>query len=300
MDRLEGSPVEVLRPYADWMVFELERPVKRGLDWYTVEGPFVLRCGDRYVCFYSGGRWENPNYGIGYALADHPLGPWVDDTNAAGPTVLTTVPGEVIGPGHNSVVVGPDLVTPYVVYHGWDPGCTARYPRIDPLVWVHGRPRCVGPSSEPRPAPALPEILVHFDEADPGPEWNSLPGEWLRKDGALQALRGARLDLRETLGDFVIETSVRRCRGGVGVRVGSMPVVLETDCLRAGELSVPLSPGFEHGAWHRLLVCRSGDRITATVDEYPTVIAPSPTGALRVALMADPVCAFGHVAVSRR
>ena len=71
--------------------------MKQGLDWYTIEGPFTLRVGDRYVCFYSGGRWENPNYGVGYLLADRPMGDggledrsWsvCDDPN--GPRILKT------------------------------------------------------------------------------------------------------------------------------------------------------------------------------------------------------------------
>ncbi|HEU4753099.1 MAG TPA: glycoside hydrolase family 43 protein, partial [Armatimonadota bacterium] len=106
MDRLAGEPREVLRPYADWQVFELHRAVKSGLDWYTIEGPFVLSVAGRYVCFYSGGRYENPNYGVGYAVSAHPAGPWADTDNAEGPRVLKTLPGKVIGPGHNSVAVG--------------------------------------------------------------------------------------------------------------------------------------------------------------------------------------------------
>jgi GH43 family beta-xylosidase len=153
MDRLEGHPRPVLRPYAEWHVFELQRAVKGGLDWYTIEGPFVRRVADRYVCFYSGGRYEHPNYGVGYALADHPLGPWADADNREGPKVLHTVPGRVIGPGHNSVVAAPDGVTEYVVYHAWDPACTARTMRIDRLEWDGPIPRCDGPSLEPRAAP---------------------------------------------------------------------------------------------------------------------------------------------------
>ncbi|MGV3722622.1 MAG: glycoside hydrolase family 43 protein, partial [Actinomycetota bacterium] len=129
MEELAGSPREVLRPFADWQVFELQRAIKQHLDWYTVEGPFVMRKGGRYLCFYSGGRWENPNYGVSFATADSPLGPWREEAGLAGPPLLRTTP-TVIGPGHNSVVVGPDLITDYIVYHGWDQTGTGRFPRI--------------------------------------------------------------------------------------------------------------------------------------------------------------------------
>ena len=97
--RLAGAPARVLRPYAEWQLYEQQRAEKGGVDWYTVEGPFVVRQAGRCVCFYSGGRWQAPNYGVGYLLADRPMGEggledqtWTDPVNAAGPTVLAPGP----------------------------------------------------------------------------------------------------------------------------------------------------------------------------------------------------------------
>jgi GH43 family beta-xylosidase len=301
MDRLEGNPRQVLRPHADWQVYEFRRAVKGHRDWYTVEGPFVTLAGRRYVCFYSGGRWENPNYGVGYALADHPLGPWTDEAGRQGPTVLTTVPGRVIGPGHNSVVVGPDLLTQYLVYHGWDPACTARYPRIDRLDWADARPVCDGPSTDPLPAPSLPDIAAWFDEAGPGPE-RAAPGAFRRTDAGLRAGgTDAALPLIEPQDDFLAETSVRSREGGSprGLRVGDLEVRVEADVLRAGSHTVPLPDGFRHDAWHTLLVGRRGDWVTATLDEYPTVQSPCAAGPLPVALHGQDGAEFAHFALSR-
>lgn len=41
------------------------------------EGPFVLRHKGRYYMTYSANSYESPDYGVGYAVADSPLGPWV-------------------------------------------------------------------------------------------------------------------------------------------------------------------------------------------------------------------------------
>ncbi len=75
------------------------------MDWYTVERPFVVPRRGKYVCFYSGGRWENPNYGVGYLAAGRPMGEggvndnsWRNPANARGPVVLRTDPA-VVGPG---------------------------------------------------------------------------------------------------------------------------------------------------------------------------------------------------------
>jgi GH43 family beta-xylosidase len=301
MDRLEGAPRNVLRPYADWQLFELKRPVKHGLDWYTVEGPFVVPAESGYCCFFSGGRWENPNYGVGYALAETPQGPWTDDANAAGPQVLTTVPGKVIGPGHNSVVVGPDLLTSYIVYHGWDPALTARLLRIDPLTWREGRPHCDGPSSDSRPTPALPDYGAWFDEAAPGPEWEHGSGEWEREGADLFTGGGAaRLRLQEPQGDLVAEAGVRlRSReGAAGIAVGEVEVALTSTALLVGEASVPVPPGFRPDTWHRLSVRRERGIITATLDEYPTLQAPCQEGAARVALFGRDA-GFAHFALTR-
>ena len=60
------------------------------------------------------------------------------------------IPDKVLGPGHNSVIRGPDGRTDFVVYHAWDPGRTARRLCIDPLEYTPEGPRCIGPSTEPR------------------------------------------------------------------------------------------------------------------------------------------------------
>ena len=78
------------------------------------------------------------------------LGPYRDEWNREGPSVLRGVEGKVLGPGHNSVTVGPDGKTEFLVYHGWDPGRTARRMFIDPADLGKPRrfppPACLGPT----------------------------------------------------------------------------------------------------------------------------------------------------------
>jgi beta-xylosidase len=142
----------VIRASCDWQVYERNRDYKGRVwkAWHCVEGPFVVHHEGKYYCLYSGGAWHTENYGLGFAVADHPLGPWRDDFAVHGPTVLKGKPDYVIGPGHNSVVLGPDDKTLYFVYHAWDRARTARRMCIDPLVWTKDGPRCDGPSHAPR------------------------------------------------------------------------------------------------------------------------------------------------------
>lgn len=148
-----GEPVPVVRATADWQIYERDREIYgRTFDaWHTVEGPFVVHHDGRYYCFYSGGPWTSATYGVSYGVADDVRGPYRDDWSQDGPAVLKGIPGQVLGPGHNSVVRGPDGQTDYVVYHAWDPGQTARRMCLDPLAWTPEGPRCLGPSLEPRP-----------------------------------------------------------------------------------------------------------------------------------------------------
>ena len=153
MDALAGERRTVVRPFAEWNLFAKQRHwYGRTWDWYTVEGPFVRKHEGRYYCFFSGGGWRELNYGVSYAVADNPLGPY-ELAEGEGPMILETVPGSVLGPGHASVATSPSGTEDYVVYHAWDPGRAARLMRIDRLEWTPAGPRCDGPSLEPRPLP---------------------------------------------------------------------------------------------------------------------------------------------------
>lgn len=149
MTSVVGPVKTIVRASADWQIFERNRTWygKTWDAWHTVEGPFMVFCDGKYYCLYSGGRWDSENYGLGYAVADEVLGTYRDTEDSHGPSVLQGT-STLLGPGHNSVVLGPDDKTLFVVYHAWDPGHTARRMCLDPLVWVDGKPKCDGPSSD--------------------------------------------------------------------------------------------------------------------------------------------------------
>lgn len=149
------EPSIVVRAQADWQIYERNRQYKGRVwqAWHCVEGPSVVEHAGRYYCFYSGGAWHGDAYGVGFAVADHPLGPWRDDFAPHGAFVLKGVPGQVIGPGHNSTVTGPDGKTLFMVYHAWDAAKTARRMCIDPIRWTPDGPKVEGPSSERRTIP---------------------------------------------------------------------------------------------------------------------------------------------------
>jgi GH43 family beta-xylosidase len=146
MRHAAAAPRPVLRANADWQIYARNRfHYGRSWDaWHTVEGPCVVYHEQRYYCFYSGGNWQTADYGVSYAWADHPLGPWTH-TPRTGPVVLRQTP-RIRGPGHNSYTVAPDG-TELLVYHAWDTAHTGRRMFLDRLVWTAEGPRCLGPTA---------------------------------------------------------------------------------------------------------------------------------------------------------
>jgi beta-xylosidase len=140
MRQLVGRHETVLRASGDWQVYERDRfwYGKRWPKWHTVEGPCVVYREDRYWLLYSGGLWKGANYGVGCAVADSVLGPYHEPE--PGPVVLKAGAG-LRGPGHNSVVQGPDGVTDYIVFHAWDDELTKRQMYVAPLRWTERGPR---------------------------------------------------------------------------------------------------------------------------------------------------------------
>lgn len=135
MTRL-GEPHTILRASGDWQVYQRGRPMYGAVyDWHTLEGPFVLFRDGRFHLLYSGGAWTNETYGVGHAVADHPLGPWTEPVPGA--NVLRSA-GHLRGPGHASVTErGREDI---LIFHAWNEERTRRQLHAAPLRWADGLP----------------------------------------------------------------------------------------------------------------------------------------------------------------
>ena len=93
---------------------------------------------------YSGGFYREATYGIGTA--------WADDPRGRGRRIPPTPSSRAASgsrPGHHCVVLAPDGVTPYAVYHAYDGGRPGRKVHLDRLFWCGDRPRS-GTARRPR------------------------------------------------------------------------------------------------------------------------------------------------------
>lgn len=83
---------------------------------HLIEGPWVTLQEGRYWMFYAGNDFGTPAYGIGVAVADHPLGPYVKQD---GPLLKSVK--SWWAPGHASVAPGLDG-QPQLFFHAFFPG----------------------------------------------------------------------------------------------------------------------------------------------------------------------------------
>jgi hypothetical protein len=83
---------------------------------HLIEGPWVTLQEGRYWMFYAGNDFGTPAYGIGVAVADHPLGPYVKQEGPLLKSVKTWW-----APGHASVAPGLDD-RPQLFFHAFFPG----------------------------------------------------------------------------------------------------------------------------------------------------------------------------------
>jgi GH43 family beta-xylosidase len=296
---LAGEPRPVTRAAHDWQVYDPNRAEKGGVRWHTIEGSFVLKHKGLYYQMFSGGNWQNVSYGVSYAISDSldRPGEWsqVADGERVLP-ILRTIPGKVIGPGHNSVVRGPDNLQLYCMYHRWSVAGEIRQLAIDPLDWAGERMLVLGPSTGLQPVPLAPSFADFFDEEreeEPGEAWCCIGGSWRTHGGAArQEATTGTAEARYDVGapSFVAEVSLRALEGrsdsdnlsafgaalhgerGSQFRFMLVPekeaavVSWQTDQGWQGE-EIALPSGFKPTAYHLLRVETDGLHVRLRLDE---------------------------------
>lgn len=295
---LEGRPRPVTRARYDWQVYDPARKEKGGVRWHTIEGPFVLKHKNRYYQMFSGGNWQNLSYGTSYAVSEtiEREDEWVQvaDGQKVFP-VLRTIPGKVIGPGHNSAVSGPDNRQMYCVYHRWAEDGSARLMAIDPLDWAGERLIVLGPSYTPQFTPTLPSV-TGFNRLEetvrkPGQGWTPLKGDWLfaSQTAARQGLTGpAEAAFHLVTGYFLVEISLT-CQDfqpdgafGLGLNRAEsslLSFMIEPEAGRvrlawtnetgSQEQILPLPAGFNPAAYHLLRLEVQGQQAVLWLDHIP-------------------------------
>lgn len=113
---LIGEPTQILTNDRDW-------------EGHLIEGPFVTEQDGRYWLFYAGNDFATAAYGIGIAVSDSPLGPFVKQDEPLLKSTRTWT-----APGHASVAPGLDG-EPQLFFHAFHPG-TGGYNEFRALLTV--------------------------------------------------------------------------------------------------------------------------------------------------------------------
>jgi GH43 family beta-xylosidase/uncharacterized protein YjdB len=146
----------VMRASQDW-----EKSTKQPS--YPVnEGAFVIKHNDTYYLTYSANHFESPDYGVGYATAPTPMGPWTK--YEYNPIMKSNI--VVPGAGHHSLIHSPDKTELFMVYHTHN-STKATEPRklaIDRVQFVpqENGPDIMevwGPTVTPQPMPSSDKML---------------------------------------------------------------------------------------------------------------------------------------------
>ncbi|MFC5529686.1 glycoside hydrolase family 43 protein [Cohnella yongneupensis] len=307
-----------------------------GRDWHTLEGGFYLKREGRHYVMYSGNGFEHENYFIGTAMDA--------SANSIGECEFVKYPSpweyapllrkndKVEGPGHHSVVLAPNLVDHWVMYHGREVSDAPkreerRQLRMDPLLWAGERMWIPGPTWEAQDAPGLPAFRELCDRPEGSPpdpaRWEVVSGDWLIRDGEMAN------NNKQVLGhvrqwpiwqDYRFESWIRCHREMSGCCCGvlieshvsdaSLRIVvdagrkelaiiriqgnLESEAVRVG-----LSSDFDPYAWHQLSVDKFGTALSVSLDgslQYGGVLA---FDACKLGLVTQhSSAAFGGIAVT--
>jgi beta-xylosidase len=121
------------------------------------EGAFVFKHKGVYYMTYSSGHYLSPRYGIGWATARSPLGPWTK--SGENPLLASDASQGVSGPGHSCMTWSPDGKEMFIVYHAHAdasrPGA-GRTVNIDRVaVDAQGNLRVRGPTRTPQTRPSI-------------------------------------------------------------------------------------------------------------------------------------------------
>ncbi|WP_253298393.1 family 43 glycosylhydrolase [Paenibacillus sp. MSJ-34] len=142
---------------------------------HWTEGSMIIKRNGTYYMTFTGNHVFSKGYRIHYAVAkESPLGPYRVPAN--NPLAISTK-ADFFGLGHNSIVMGPDLDSYYLVYHNLvgrsAEGPPVRQMNIDRLVFNGDKMNVLGPTHYDQPVPQLAAFAGRLDEAIDPTKWDA-------------------------------------------------------------------------------------------------------------------------------
>lgn len=295
------------------------------------EGATVFKRNGKYYITYTGNHVFSKGYRVDYAVST--MGPRsgyvADNLNPA----LISTEGPTVGLGHNTVVLGPNLDTHYMIYHNLEgPGVIGplRHLNMDRIVWNNDKMIVLGPTTSPQPDPEMPAFYDYFDRTSIGSNWTNVNGgNW--------GIYNQQLMWQNTLGsttwykqvtsatsqpDYTAEFNMKEMNRGTSAspRFGAtfsytnennygvamlssknnrLATFFRIDGVDQAWQTFDLPAGFDYSKWHTIRIEKSGSTFKYYVDGMHKGTRTANLGAGKIGVLTEDTHAdFGFVAIS--
>ena len=180
------------------------------------EGPMVVKYNDVYYMTFTGNHVWSPGYRISYsASTSSPISFPPADNN---PLLLCTDKNEVMGIGHSSTVLGPNLDEYYIVYHSYST-IGIRNMNVDRLVFNGDGTVALGPTTDKQQAPSMPSVYSRFENSSDLVGWSVVGGS-ISESGLTLSENGMALSKAATQGSYTAEYNLLSIDGQAGAVFG--------------------------------------------------------------------------------
>ena len=181
------------------------------MDGWT-EGSMIVKHNGIYYMTYTGNHVWTAGYRINYAISEEsPLKFEQVDNN---PLLLSTNTDTVMGIGHSSTVLGPNLDEYYIVYHSHK-SVPKRSMNIDRIVFNGTQTVVLGPTTDAQQLPSMPDLYSRFENKDDLSLWDVTNGVFENRSLVLSE-GGAVLSKQKFEGDYTAEINVKSLSDSAG------------------------------------------------------------------------------------
>jgi len=180
------------------------------------EGPMVVKYNDVYYMTFTGNHVWSPGYRISYSASTSSPVSFTPARNT--PLLLCTDKNEVMGIGHSSTVLGPNLDEYYIVYHSYST-IGIRNMNMDRLVFNGDGTVALGPTTDKQQAPTMPSIYSRFESSSDLVGWSVVGGN-LSESGLTLSENGMALSNITTQSNYTAEYNLLSVDGQAGYIFG--------------------------------------------------------------------------------
>lgn len=180
------------------------------------EGSMIVKHDGRYYLTYTGNHVWSAGYRIHYAVSEESPTKFTPAKN--NPLLLSTDVATVMGIGHSSTVLGPNLDEYYIVYHAHKIA-PQRSMYIDRIFFNGMGTVVLGPSTEKQDAPHMPDTYSHFDTESDLAGWTASGGS-VTESGLVLSAGGTVLSERTFAADYTAEYNLEALTDKAGILFG--------------------------------------------------------------------------------